>query len=67
MTPRPFSLDQFVAGVADDNLHEEIQVDQVLENAAEQPTATFAQRWRGRFQPADRNDERYRALAKRYL
>ncbi len=28
---------------------------------------TFAQRWRGKFVAADRDDERYRALAKRYL
>ena len=28
---------------------------------------TFSQRWRGRFEPAARNDERYEALAKKYL
>lgn len=28
---------------------------------------TFASRWRGRFRPARRKDERYRQLAKKYL
>ena len=28
---------------------------------------TFAQRWRGRFEPAERDDELYKALAKKYL
>ncbi len=28
---------------------------------------TFSQRWRGRFETADRDDERYKALAKKYL
>ncbi len=28
---------------------------------------TFSQRWRGRFVPAARSDERYEALAKKYL
>ena len=28
---------------------------------------TFSQRWRGRFVPAARGDERYEALAKNYL
>ncbi len=28
---------------------------------------TFSQRWRGKFMPAVRGDERYRALAKKYL
>ena len=28
---------------------------------------TFAQRWRGKFEPAERDDELYKALAKRYL
>jgi uncharacterized protein (DUF433 family) len=42
-------------------------VESSLRNATEQPERTFSQRWRGRFQPAERDDERYRALAKRYL
>ena len=28
---------------------------------------SFASRWRGRFRPADRNDPRYEALARKYL
>ena len=28
---------------------------------------SFVERWRGRFEPADRDDERYRALAEKYL
>jgi hypothetical protein len=38
-----------------------------LRNITERPEGTFSQRWRGRFQPAERDDDRYRALAKRYL
>ena len=33
--------------------------------AADAPT--FATRWRGRFRPANRNDPRYKALARKYL
>ena len=29
--------------------------------------ASFTERWQGRFEPADRVDERYRALAEKYL
>ncbi len=32
--------------------------------AAPEGGATFSQRWRGKFVPAGRDDERYRALAK---
>ena len=28
---------------------------------------SFASRWRGRFRPADRDDPRYEALARKYL
>ena len=28
---------------------------------------SFSQRWGGKFRPADRDDQRYRALAKKYL
>lgn len=28
---------------------------------------SFSERWRGRFRPARRKDDRYKALAKRYL
>lgn len=30
-------------------------------------TQSFASRWRGKFVPAERADERYSALAKKYL
>jgi post-segregation antitoxin (ccd killing protein) len=33
--------------------------------AGEEPS--FADRWRGRFEPASRADERFRALAEKYL
>ena len=33
--------------------------------AADAPTV--AARWRGRFRPANRNDPRYKALARKYL
>ena len=33
----------------------------------ERESTSFSQRWRGKFHPAARNDERYKALAKRYL
>jgi hypothetical protein len=28
---------------------------------------TFSEKWRGKFEPAERGDERYKALARRYL
>jgi hypothetical protein len=28
---------------------------------------TFSKRWRGKFEESERDDDRYRALAKRYL
>lgn len=34
---------------------------------AEDESPSFSERWRGKFQSADRQDERYKALAKRYL
>ena len=43
----------------------------VIESALRSLTAgdrgSFAQRWRGRFRPSHRKDERYKALAKKYL
>ena len=43
----------------------------VIESALRSLTAgdkgSFAKRWRGRFRPAHRKDERYKALAKKYL
>ncbi len=34
-------------------------------SAGERPS--FSERWRGTFQPAHRDDERYRSLARKYL
>ncbi|HKH45180.1 MAG TPA: DUF6364 family protein [Thermoanaerobaculia bacterium] len=42
-------------------------VEDSLRTVTRRPESTFSQRWRGQFQPADRQDERYQALAKRYL
>lgn len=43
-------------------------VEASLRSVTEEREATsFSQRWRGKFQPAGGDDERYRALAKRYL
>lgn len=43
-------------------------VEASLRTATEKPEgSSFSQRWRGKFQPAGGEDERYRALAKRYL
>ena len=33
----------------------------------ESESSSFSQRWRGKFHPAGSDDERYKALAKRYL
>jgi hypothetical protein len=33
----------------------------------ERQATSFSQRWRGKFQAAGRDDERYKTLAKRYL
>ena len=38
-----------------------------LREIAAEDTPTFASRWRGRFEAAERDDERYRALARKYL
>jgi post-segregation antitoxin (ccd killing protein) len=37
------------------------------EQAAEGGDESFSARWRGKFRPADRADERYRTLARKYL
>jgi hypothetical protein len=42
-------------------------VEASLRTVTEQPGGSFSQRWRGQFQPADRDDERYRTLTKRHL
>ncbi|MGQ0538491.1 MAG: DUF6364 family protein [Gemmatimonadaceae bacterium] len=37
------------------------------ELSGEQTETTFAERWRGKFVAARKSDDRYRALAKKYL
>ncbi|MDQ3698974.1 MAG: type II toxin-antitoxin system CcdA family antitoxin [Gemmatimonadota bacterium] len=49
-----------------------VSVSELVESAMrqladEQVEETFAQRWRGKFAPANRDDDRYGALAKKYL
>lgn len=47
-----------------------ISLSQLIENSLRELSSgertSFAQRWRGKFVAAERDDERYRALAKRY-
>src|SRR4051794_36816060 len=42
-------------------------VETSLRTVTEHPEGSFSQRWRGQFKPADRDDERYSILAKRFL
>lgn len=42
-------------------------IEEALRDLSEDETASFVERWRGRFDPASRDDERFRALARRYL
>ena len=42
-------------------------IEQSLRELAGEHTPSFASRWRGRFQAAERDDPRYDALAKKYL
>lgn len=42
-------------------------VEQSLREVAGKDVSSFASRWRGRFRPAERDDPRYDALAKKYL
>ena len=41
-------------------------IEQALRDLAEDEGPSFAERWRGAFALADRDDERYRALARKY-
>lgn len=47
-----------------------VSLSQVIESSLREVStpkaSSFSQRWRGKFLPAERDDERYRALAKRY-
>lgn len=42
-------------------------VEQSLRDVTSNGSPSFASRWRGQFQPANRNDARYEALARKYL
>ncbi len=42
-------------------------IEQSLKEAAGEDSPSFATRWRGRFEPAERRDPRYDALARKYL
>ena len=48
-----------------------VSLSQLIENALHDMAAgeaqSFSERWRGRFRVAERDDVRYRALAKKYL
>jgi Family of unknown function (DUF6364) len=47
-----------------------ISLSQLIETSLRVVTSdqgTFSQRWRGRFEPAGRDDERYKALSAKYL
>ena len=48
-----------------------LSLSQLIENSLRdldsEPGEPFSRRWGGRFVPADRNDELYRALAKKHL
>jgi len=42
-------------------------VENALRKAMTKDRRAFSIRWRGKFRPADRKDERYRQLSKKYL
>ena len=42
-------------------------IEQSLREVAGEHAPSFAARWRGKFRPAEREDARYHALAKKYL
>lgn len=48
-----------------------VSLSQLIETALRETCAearpTFSQRWRGKFQAAERGDERYQQLARKYL
>ncbi len=48
-----------------------LSLSQLIENALREMGAgeatPFSQRWRGKFRPAARDDERYRALAEKHM
>lgn len=48
-----------------------VSLSQLIETALREMSSaerlSFSQRWRGKFQPAQRDDERYKRLASKYL
>lgn len=42
-------------------------VEEALERLAADESPSFVERWRGRFEAASKDDERFRALAEKYL
>lgn len=42
-------------------------IEDALRQMAEPDRPSFVGKWRGRFAPAEKDDERYRALAEKYL
>ena len=42
-------------------------IETTLRELSSNTGASFSNRWGGKFRPADRDDKRYRALAKKYL
>ena len=42
-------------------------IEQSLREVAGEQAPSFAARWRGKFRPAERDNARYHALAKKYL
>jgi post-segregation antitoxin (ccd killing protein) len=42
-------------------------VEDALRELAEEEAPSFVARWRGGFEPASKDDERFRALAEKYL
>jgi hypothetical protein len=41
-------------------------IERALRRLTSEDEATFSERWRGRFRPAGRRDDRYRALDRKY-
>ena len=42
-------------------------IEEALREIAEEEAPSFVDRWRGRFEPAGKDDDRFRALAEKYL
>lgn len=42
-------------------------IEESLRQLCEPETQSFTERWKGKFQPANRDDERYRRLAGKFL